>query len=115
MLTLKFAFYHLCIIVYFQSSRSQAAISHTSDINEELGLVTHLFSDKTGTITKNEMLLKMYVNNGHVFCAEDDLDMKYDKFMQILCLCHSVQVGLSKSNISRHVIVISYCPAMHFA
>ena len=32
--------------------RNQAAISHTSDINEELGLVTHLFSDKTGTITR---------------------------------------------------------------
>ena len=65
--------------------------------------MTHLFSDKTGTITKNEMLLKMFVNNGHVFCAEDDLDMKYDKFMQILCLCHSVQVGLSKSNSFNHV------------
>ena len=72
--------------------RDQPAISHTSDINEELGLVTHLFSDKTGTITKNEMCLKMFCNDSRVYCVEDPLNLKYDKFMQVLCLCHSVQV-----------------------
>ena len=34
-------------------ARDQPAVAHTSDINEELGLVTHLFSDKTGTITRS--------------------------------------------------------------
>ena len=33
--------------------RDQPAVAHASDINEELGLVTHLFSDKTGTITRS--------------------------------------------------------------
>ena len=38
------------------------------------------------------MILKMFVNNGRVHCVEDPLDLKYDKMMMILCLCHSVQV-----------------------
>ena len=38
------------------------------------------------------MILKMFVNNGRVHCVEDHLDLKYDKMMMILCLCHSVQV-----------------------
>ena len=36
----------------------EPAIVRTSDINEELGLITHLFSDKTGTLTKNEMIFR---------------------------------------------------------
>ena len=35
----------------------------------------------------------MFVNNGRVHCVEDPLDLKYDKMMMILCLCHSVQVN----------------------
>ncbi len=35
---------------------------NTSDINEELGLVTHLFTDKTGTLTKNVMVFQVGKN-----------------------------------------------------
>ena len=76
----------------YDKERDQCAISHTSDINEELGLVTHLFSDKTGTITKNEMCLKTFCDGGRAYTVEEVADLKWNKFMQILCLCHSVQV-----------------------
>ena len=32
----------------YDEERNIPAVCHTSDINEELGLVTHLFADKTG-------------------------------------------------------------------
>jgi magnesium-transporting ATPase (P-type) len=40
------------------------AISRTSDLIEELGQVKFIFSDKTGTLTKNEMeFKKCFINN----------------------------------------------------
>ena len=42
--------------IRYDEKRDIPAECHTSDINEELGLVTHLFTDKTG----KKLSLKVY-------------------------------------------------------
>lgn len=37
-----------------------------TNLNEDLALVTHLFCDKTGTLTQNNMELAKFFVNGHV-------------------------------------------------
>ena len=59
------------------------------------------------------MILKMFVNNGRVHCVEDHLDLKYDKMMMILCLCHSVQVKTEMEIIAHHLILLTLGRFVH--
>ena len=65
---------------------------HLSDINEELGLVTHLFSDKTGTLTQNVMEFRKYCKEGAAFDRESFARERWDALPMVMTLCHSVQV-----------------------
>lgn len=42
----------------YDESNDQPCIVNTSNLNEELGQINILFSDKTGTLTKNEMIFQ---------------------------------------------------------
>ena len=66
-------------------------IVRTSDINEELGLVTHLFCDKTGTLTQNIMVFKQYTQNGKIFNCDQLPEDNWNLFMMGMTMCHSVQ------------------------
>jgi P-type E1-E2 ATPase len=41
--------------------------TNTSSINEELGMVEYIFSDKTGTLTCNKMDFKYFVIGNEVY------------------------------------------------
>jgi len=55
------------------------AIARTSDLIEEMGQVEFIFSDKTGTLTKNEMVFRKCFINNKVYgkCNDKDPKLKY--------------------------------------
>jgi magnesium-transporting ATPase (P-type) len=51
------------------------AQARTSSLNEELGQVKYVFSDKTGTLTRNEMEFRLCSVNGNVYSATEDVPL----------------------------------------
>jgi phospholipid-translocating ATPase len=90
-------------ICMYDAATDQPAKANTSDLNEDLGQVEYLFSDKTGTLTENIMEFKQFSIDGvkyeeidGVICVLNTkkakkLDQKVEIFLEILSLCHSVQ------------------------
>ncbi|XP_045554965.1 phospholipid-transporting ATPase IH isoform X2 [Salmo salar] len=98
----------------FDEELGERAQVNTSDLNEELGQVEYVFTDKTGTLTENNMEFieccvdgYVYVPdaicNGQVMPGATSMDMidsspgpggkeSEELFFRALCLCHTVQV-----------------------
>ncbi|KAF4075190.1 hypothetical protein AMELA_G00231760 [Ameiurus melas] len=98
----------------FDEELGEGALVNTSDLNEELGQVEYVFTDKTGTLTENNMEFieccvdgHVYVPhaicNGQIMSAAGSIDMidsspcserkeHEELFFRALCLCHTVQV-----------------------
>nr|XP_025952769.1 probable phospholipid-transporting ATPase IH isoform X4 [Dromaius novaehollandiae]XP_025952770.1 probable phospholipid-transporting ATPase IH isoform X4 [Dromaius novaehollandiae] len=114
----------------FDEDTGEGPLVNTSDLNEELGQVEYVFTDKTGTLTENNMefiecCIEGHVYVPHVICNGQILhdctgiDMidsspggsgkeREELFFRALCLCHTVQVkdddnvdGLKKNQLSR--------------
>ncbi len=82
----------------YEPKRDIKAKCNNSDITEELGLITHVFSDKTGTLTENQMVLKKYflVKTGGTYNVENLSRESWTPFLRDLLLCHNVQVIIIK-------------------
>jgi phospholipid-translocating ATPase len=51
----------------YDEKTNQPAKANTSDLNEDLGQIEYLFSDKTGTLTENEMEFKQFSINENIY------------------------------------------------
>ncbi|XP_057705607.1 phospholipid-transporting ATPase 11C isoform X2 [Corythoichthys intestinalis] len=98
---------------FFDPDINEGALVNTSDLNEELGQVEYVFTDKTGTLTQNNMQFieccidgfqyKHRDNDSELdrFCVTDGPTSRMEEkagrereelFLRAICLCHTVQV-----------------------
>uniref|UniRef100_A0A8C1B7W2 Phospholipid-transporting ATPase n=1 Tax=Cyprinus carpio carpio TaxID=630221 RepID=A0A8C1B7W2_CYPCA len=86
----------------FDEELGEGPLVNTSDLNEELGQVEYVFTDKTGTLTENNMELRECCVDGNVYvfvcrisvqtCMCVSHQEREELFFRALCLCHTVQV-----------------------
>uniref|UniRef100_A0A8C4U214 Phospholipid-transporting ATPase n=1 Tax=Falco tinnunculus TaxID=100819 RepID=A0A8C4U214_FALTI len=97
----------------YHEETNQRAQVNTSDLNEELGQVEYVFTDKTGTLTENEMQFRECSINGIKYqevngkltpegFSEDSPDGNRhnleELFLKAVCLCHTVQVNADQTD-----------------
>ena len=96
--------------VEYGTGQELPAKANTSDLNEELGQVEFLFSDKTGTLTENRMEFKECAVDGIKYSVvgsqlqrtpQSDEEVPQpiaewpealENFFEVLALCHTVRV-----------------------
>lgn len=110
-----------CDLEMYCEETDTPAMARTSNLNEELGQVRYILSDKTGTLTRNVMEFKKCSINGRIFDEkkfyrliemirkkEEDWQ-KVREFLVLLSVCHTVIPEPSKNaeNGSRFVYTAS--------
>lgn len=70
---LQAIFINLDIEMYHEESNTPA-MARTSNLNEELGMVKYVFSDKTGTLTRNVMEFKKCSIAGQIYSLENQAE-----------------------------------------
>jgi len=71
------------------------AVAKTSNLNEELGQIKYVFSDKTGTLTRNIMEFKKCSIAGVVYDNDNPIQKKHMEhevrdFLVCMSICHTV-------------------------
>lgn len=94
--------------IYYEPNDMPAGVQ-SSNLNEELGQINYIFSDKTGTLTRNIMEFKKMSINGNKFGKDSHLDInkklphvdfvdenfdpsnhEYYDFLMHMAICHTI-------------------------
>ncbi|XP_034443809.1 probable phospholipid-transporting ATPase IM [Hippoglossus hippoglossus] len=71
----------------YHGQTNTAAVARTTSLNEELGQVQFIFSDKTGTLTQNIMLFSKCSINGQTYGdVYDEFDQKMENTEKTACV-----------------------------
>ncbi|XP_066584351.1 phospholipid-transporting ATPase IF-like isoform X2 [Prorops nasuta] len=108
------SFFFVWDLEMYDEVSNQTAISNTSDLNEELGQVEYLFTDKTGTLTENHMVFKRCSIDGYTYMEKD-----CDGFLYQLPPngddTEAVKLATWRSEIWHFMISISICHVVQIA
>lgn len=80
----------------YDAENDVPALARTSNMNADLGMVAHIFSDKTGTLTQNVMTFKKCACNGRVYDDVAELRAKVATksierdVVEVMAVCHTV-------------------------
>ena len=95
----------------YEESLDSPCLVRTSSLLQELGQVSNVFSDKTGTLTRNEMVFVKYVINHELYDVKPDTESNQEvmemmrknkggdrakqilEFFRCLTVCHTVVRG----------------------
>ena len=69
----------------YDEKTDQPAKANITDISEQLGQIDYLFSDKTGTLTENEMIFKQLSINNRIYQVKNNylLELGSDNFVEL--------------------------------
>lgn len=89
----------------YDPDSDRGAISKTGDLNEDLGQIEYLFSDKTGTLTENIMRFKKCAIKGRIYTSakETSTSTPSGNFLQNFTFCDESLVTDGKRSICSEV------------
>ncbi|KAH8065944.1 phospholipid-translocating ATPase [Aureococcus anophagefferens] len=100
MINLCQAFYVDRDLEMYDEASDTPALARTSNMNADLGMIAHVFSDKTGTLTQNIMTFKGCAVGGGVYGGETRIEALKQlviagdgverDFAAIMAVCHTV-------------------------